>query len=172
MSHCAHSHPEPIIIEDEPTTQVSTLVEQLAMADAKQSTKIIDKIDSIRRENPENTDILLMYTNSLLGEKRYKEGLKSLSALYEKKPTRSYLLAQCMLKERLGNIDKSCYKEVVKISEENNLIDSDYLTALFFSDAEKFSAAQQELIKTKEFNESDLLVYTRNQKEILLEFFP
>lgn len=172
LCNYAHSYPEPISTKNGPTAQVATLVEKLVMADAKQSKVILDEIDSIRRKNPENTDILLMYTNSLIGKKHYKEGLNFLTTLYEKKPIRTYLLTQCMLKERLGGSDKSCYKEVVRISEQQDLIDSDYVTALFFTDTEKFNTVQRDLIKKKDFKKSDFLIYTLGQQEMLHEIFP
>lgn len=176
MCNYTYSYPEQTSFKSNaatsPTAQVASLVESLVMADTKQSKKILAEIDSIRRENPENTDILLMYANSLIGEKQYKQGINFLRALYEKKPIRTYLLTQCMLKERLGNKDKSCYDEVVHLSEQKDLIDSDYVTALFFSDTEKFKSVKKQLIKKKEVKKSDFLIYTLGQKEMLHELFP
>ncbi|SQK73926.1 Uncharacterised protein [Tatumella ptyseos] len=75
-----------------------------------------------------------MYTNSLIGENYYKEGIEFLRELYSKKPVRTYLLTECMLRQRTGDKERDCYQEVVRLSEQQNLIDSDYVTALFFTD--------------------------------------
>ena len=79
-----NSYPEPLSIKKIPTNEVAGLVEKLVIADSIQSNEILSKINSIRKRNPENTDILLMYTNSLIGEKHYKEGIESLKILYKK----------------------------------------------------------------------------------------
>lgn len=142
------------------------------MADSGKSAEILSKINSIRKENPKNIDILLMYTNSLIGEKHYKEGIEFLDILYEKKPIRTYLLTQCMLKERLGGKERGCYENVVHLSEKQNLIDSDYVTALFFTDIKKFNALKRQLIKENKFKETDFLIFTLGKEKMLNEFFP
>jgi len=167
-----NSYPEPLSIKNSPTAEVADLVEKLVRADSGQSAEILSKINSIRKENPENTDILLMYTNSLIGEKHYKEGVDFLKILYEKKPIRTYLLTQCMLKERLGSKERGCYEDVVHLSEKQNLIDSDYVTALFFTDTKKFNSLKQKLIKENKFKESDFLIFTLGKDKMLHEFFP
>lgn len=172
MCSYTNSYPEPLSIKNSSTAEVAGLVEKLAMADSSQSNEILSKINSIRKKNPENTDILLMYTNSLIGEKHYKEGIEFLKILYEKKPTRTYLLTQCMLKQRLGNKEIGCYEDVVHLSEQQNLIDSDYVTALFFTDTKKFNTVKQQLIKENKFKESDFLVFTLGKEKMLHEFFP
>lgn len=176
MCSYALSCPEPFSIknphENSPTNEVSRLVEKLVMADSKESEKILSKIDSIRRAHPENNDILLMYTNSLIGEKHYKQGIKLLEILYEKKPARTYLLTRCMLKERLGDKEKSCYEDILHLSEKQEIIDSDYITALFFTDAKKFITVKKQLIKENKFKESDFLVFTLGKEKMLHELFP
>ena len=167
-----NSCPQPLSINKSPTSEVADLVEKLVVADSKQSTEILSKINTIRNKNPENTDILLMYAHSLIGEKRYREGINSLNILYEKKPIRTYLLTQCMLKERLGGKERSCYEDIVQLSEKKNLIDSDYITALFFTDTKKFNTVKQQLIKEHKFKESDFFVFTLGKEKMLHEFFP
>lgn len=171
---CSHTNScaQPLSIKKSPTSEVADLVEKLVMADSKQSTEILSKINAIRNYHPENTDILLMYTHSLIGEKRYREGIDTLKILYGKKPMRTYLLTQCMLKERLGGRERSCYQDIVQLSETNNVIDSDYITALFFTDMEKFKTVKQQLIKEHRFKESDFFIFTLGKEKMLHEFFP
>lgn len=167
-----NSYPQPLSIKNSPTSEVADLVEKLVMADSKQSTEILTKINTIRNKHPENTDILLMYAHSLIGEKRYREGIDTLKILYEKKTMRTYLLTQCLLKERLGGKERSCYDDIVQLSEKKNLIDSDYITALFFTDMENFKTVKQQLIKEHRFKESDFFVFTLGKEKMLHEFFP
>lgn len=77
-----------------------------------------------------------------------------------------------MLKKRLGDKDSGCYEDVVHLSEQQNLIDSDYVTALFFTDTKKFSTVKQQLIKENKFKESDFLVFTLGKEKMLHELFP
>ncbi|BCQ32788.1 hypothetical protein ERHA54_01510 [Erwinia rhapontici] len=91
---------------------------------------------------------------------------------YKKNLTRTNLLTQCMLQERLEKRDEGCYKKVIALSEENNAIDSDYISALFFMDDKRFEALRHELIKENKFKESDFLVFTLGKEKMLHEFFP
>ena len=77
-----------------------------------------------------------------------------------------------MLKQRLGDEERDCYEDVVHLSEQQNLIDSDYVTALFFTNTKKFSIVKQQLIKEKKLEESDFLVFTLGKEKMLHEFFP
>ena len=81
-----NSYPQPLSIKNSPASEVADLVEKLAVADSKQSTEILTKINTIRNKHPEKTNILLMYAHSLIGEKRYREGIDTLKILYKKKP--------------------------------------------------------------------------------------
>lgn len=77
---------------------------------------------------------------------------------YKKNLTRTNLLTQCMLQERLEKRDEGCYKKVIALSEENNAIDSDYISALFFMDDKRFEALRHELIK--EINLKNLISWS------------
>ncbi|WP_156994661.1 hypothetical protein [Tatumella morbirosei] len=77
-----------------------------------------------------------------------------------------------MLTQRLGDKEIGCYQEVVRLSEQQHLMDSDYVTALFFTDTKKFSTVKQQLINKNQFNESDFLVFNSDEEKILHEFFP
>jgi len=172
LSGHANSYQEPVSIKENPVNEVAFLVERLAVSAPGQRNEILLKINVIRKQHPENMAILLMYTNSLIGEKYYKEGIELLRELYSKKPVRTYLLTECMLRQRTGDKERDCYQEVVQLSEQQNLIDSDYVTALFFIDTKKFSTVKQQLIKENTFKESDFLIFTLGEEKMLHEFFP
>ncbi|PVF10608.1 hypothetical protein DBO95_29660, partial [Yersinia pestis] len=89
-------------------------------------------------ENPENINVRKMYINSLLADRYYAEGLQELEILNKKHFTRTDLLTECMVKERLGKRDDECYRQVIHLSEQQQSIDSDYLTALFFANDKRF----------------------------------
>lgn len=123
-------------------------------------------------KNPENNAIRNMYVNNLIAERHYKEGLDYLKVMNNQTLTRTHLLTQCMLQERLGDRDEGCYKKVITLSEGNNVIDSDYISALFFIGDKKFETLRYELIKENKFKKSDFLVFTLGKEKLLHTFFP
>lgn len=113
-----------------------------------------------------------MYINNLIAAKHYQEGLDNLNAINKENITRTDLLTECMLREKLGIKDENCYREVIFLSEKDNIVDSDYISALFFSDDQRFEPLKLKLIKENKFKESDFLVFTSGKEKMLYEFFP
>ncbi|MEJ5062238.1 hypothetical protein WH279_01510 [Erwinia sp. MYb375] len=157
---------------DEPTQETVELTKKMIFSDEEEKNKIFSSFKELMDENPGNITIRNMYINNLIAEKHYEEGLKYLRAMNKKNLTRTNLLTQCMLQERLEKRDEGCYKKVIALSEENNAIDSDYISALFFMDDKRFEALRHELIKENKFKESDFLVFTLGKEKMLHEFFP
>lgn len=176
ISTYVHSAPESNnsnnSVEVTPTQEVANLIKKMAIAESDKKKVILSKINLIRIKNPDNTNILLMYISGLISEKRYNEGVEYLKLLYKKRPVRTYLLTQCMLQERTGRRDDNCYKQVIQLSEENKIIDSDYITALFFTDEGKFIKTKDEVIKENKFKESDFFAFSLGREKMLHEFFP
>lgn len=157
---------------DEPTQEAVELTKKMIFSDEEEKNKIFSSFKELMDENPGNITIRNMYINNLIAEKHYEEGLKYLRAMNKKNLTRTNLLTQCMLQERLEKRDEGCYKKVIALSEKNNAIDSDYISALFFMDDKRFEALRHELIKENKFKESDFLVFTLGKEKMLHEFFP
>lgn len=157
---------------DEPTQEAVELTKKMIFSDEEEKNKIFSSFKELMDENPGNITIRNMYINNLIAEKHYEEGLKYLREMNKKNLTRTNLLTQCMLQERLEKRDEGCYKKVIALSEENNAIDSDYISALFFMDDKRFEALRHELIKENKFKESDFLVFTLGKEKMLHEFFP
>lgn len=168
---CA-SAKESSLSRDKPTQEAVELTKKMIFSDEAEKNKIFSSFKELMDKNPGNIAIRNMYINNLIAEKHYEEGVKYLRAMNKKNLTRTNLLTQCMLQERLGNKDEGCYKKVIALSEENNAIDSDYISALFFMDDKRFEALRHELIKENKFKESDFLVFTLGKEKMLHEFFP
>lgn len=168
---CA-SAKESSLSRDKPTQEAVELTKKMIFSDEVEKNKIFSSFKELMDKNPGNIAIRNMYINNLIAEKHYEEGVKYLRAMNKKNLTRTNLLTQCMLQERLGNKDEGCYKKVIALSEENNAIDSDYISALFFMDDKRFEALRHELIKENKFKESDFLVFTLGKEKMLHEFFP
>lgn len=168
---CA-SAKESSLSRDKPTQEAVELTKKMIFSDEEEKNKIFSSFKELMDKNPGNIAIRNMYINNLIAEKHYEEGVKYLRAMNKKNLTRTNLLTQCMLQERLGNKDEGCYKKVIALSEENNAIDSDYISALFFMDDKRFEALRHELIKENKFKESDFLVFTLGKEKMLHEFFP
>ncbi|MDX5630379.1 MULTISPECIES: hypothetical protein [unclassified Brenneria] len=157
---------------DMATQRVAELTKSLMTADKNEKNEIFNRIKIILDENPENINVRKMYANNLLAEGRYPEGLKNLEIINKQHLTRTDLLAECMVKERLGKKDENCYRKVIQLSEKASIVDSDYITAIFFVDEKRFSILTERLIKEGKFKESDFLVFTLGKEKMLREFFP
>lgn len=152
--------------------QAVELTKKIATSDKSNKDKTFNDFKILVSKNPENNIIRNMYANTLIAERYYKEGLSNIKILNEKNLTRTNLLTQCMLQERLGNRDENCYKQVISISEKSNIIDSDYISALFFAEHDRFEILKSKLIKENKFNENDFLVFTLGKEKMLYEFYP
>lgn len=168
----------PILISDnisraDKTTQEGVmLMDKLIRSEDNEKNEIFKKFKILVDENPDNINVRKMYTNSLLSYGHYTEGLKQLEIQNKMHFTRTDLLTECMVKERLGKRDDECYKQVVHLSEQQPAVDPDYLTALYFSDDERFPAIKERAIKEGVFKESDLLIFTLSKETMLREFYP
>ncbi|WP_160622301.1 hypothetical protein [Mixta intestinalis] len=158
--------------KNESTQQAAELSRKMVLSDQAEKNNILNQLKNLLVKNPDNNDIRKIYINQLIAEKHYQEGLNNLEVLNQKNLTRTHLLTQCMLKERLGNRDENCYKKVIALSEQAKVIDSDYMSALFFIDKEKFENLKAKLIKENKFRESDFLVFTLGKEGMLHEFYP
>lgn len=154
------------------TQQASDLTKRMTIADPAEKIILLEKLKILVAENPDNIWVRKMYVNNLIAEKHYHQGLAGLEVIIKQRFSRVDLLGVCMLKERLGHRDESCYQKVIQLSEKDNLVDSDYITALFFTDSPKFETLKSTLIKEKQFSESDFLVFTLGKEKMLHEFFP
>lgn len=160
------------LYRDKPTQEAVDLTNKLALSDEEAKNKILSSFKKLMDKNPENVSIRNMYINNLIAERYYREGLSYLEVMNKNRPTRTNLLTQCMLQERLGDRNEGCYKKVIALSEGSNVIDSDYMSALFFMNDTRFETLRRELIKGKKFKESDFLVFTLGKEKMLHEFFP
>ncbi|AHK20678.1 hypothetical protein BF17_16255 [Yersinia similis] len=157
---------------DDPTQEAVLLVQKLITSEDSEKSEIFKQFKNLLDENPENINVRKMYTNSLLADRYYAEGLQELEILNKKHFTRTDLLTECMVKERLGKRDDECYRQVIHLSEQQQSIDSDYLTALFFANDKRFEPLKNRLIKEGVFKESDLLIFTLSKETMLREFYP
>ncbi|EXU76457.1 hypothetical protein [Erwinia mallotivora] len=158
--------------ETEIIRKASRLTMILVMAEKQDKDKILEEFRMLTIKNPDSSIIKNMYINNLIAAKHYQEGLDNLNTINKNNLTRTNLLTECMLRERLGIKDENCYKEVIFLSEKDNIVDSDYISALFFSDDQRFEPLKLKLIKENKFKESDFLVFTSGKEKMLYEFFP
>ncbi|WP_288497976.1 hypothetical protein [uncultured Erwinia sp.] len=157
---------------DKSTQQASELTKRMTIADPAEKIILLEKLKILVTKKPDNIWVRKMYVNNLIAEKHYQQGLAGLEVIIKQRFSRIDLLTECMLKERLGHRDEACYQKVIQLSEKDNLVDSDYITALFFTDSPKFETLKSTLIKEKQFSESDFLVFTLGKEKMLHEFFP
>lgn len=160
------------IYQNVPVQQAEHLTKKLIAADDNEKKNILKAFKILADQNNENVIIRNMYINNLIAEKYYKEGIKNLEIINKEKPGRTSLLTQCMLKERLGSKDDNCYRQVIFMSEKENIVDSDYLSALFFADDKKFKEVKEKQIKKGKFKESDFIIFSMGKEKMLNEIYP
>ncbi|CNH22197.1 hypothetical protein [Yersinia pekkanenii] len=164
--------PDTNLRADKPTQQAVMLMDKLTTSEDSEKSEIFKKFKELLDKYPENINVRRMYTNNLLAEGHYIEGLKQLELLNKKHFTRTDLLTECMVKERLGKRDEECYRQVIQLSEQQQSIDSDYINALFFTNDKRFLPLKDHLIKERKFKESDFLIFTLGKEKMLRELYP
>lgn len=154
------------------TQEAVELTKKLIMSDKGEKKYILREFEKLLAKHPDDLIVRDMYINNLIATGYYQEGLTKLEVINKKEPSRTNLLTQCMLQERLGYRDEKCYEKVIELSEKDNAVDSDYMSALFFTNDKRFGKIKAKLIKNNAFKESDFFIFTLEKEKVLYEFFP
>lgn len=154
------------------TQEASDLVTKIITADREDKETLFEAFKTLVNKHPENIYIRRMFINSLLAEGHYEEGLNQLDSMEKGRLTRVDLLTRCMVRERISMRDEKCYQDVIAQAQKTHSIDSDYITAVFFTDLAEFERLKTTLIKENKFTESDFLIFSLGRETLLHEIYP
>ncbi|GLR08294.1 hypothetical protein GCM10007905_10130 [Mixta theicola] len=152
------------------TKEASCLIKKYAISsneDIKKS--ILNNLSSLSDDNPDNINVIRMYSGVLSSRGEYKKAISVLEAFNQKHKNTSLLLHECMLKDRVGDYKPSCYKKVISLKRAGGVNDIDYLMALFMMDDKDFNKEKD--IYMKKMNDNHDLEVFKNKKEKLLKVF-
>ena len=158
----------------EPTQQASELVKKYTLSEDADKTAVLEDFDKLARKNPENVNVIRSYTSLLASRGDYQKSLTYLESVNRANanPNPSFLLQECMLKERLGKKEDTCYQRVISESESNHIENMDYLMALFFTNDDKFPAVKQRLLTKNPALSDDFTLFSQDKRSVLMAIYP
>jgi len=154
----------------EPTQQASELVKKYTLSEDADKLVVLEDFDKLARKNPENVNVIRSYTSLLASRGDYQKSLTYLKSVNRANP--SFLLQECMLKERLGKKEDTCYQRVISESESNHIENMDYLMALFFTNDDKFPAVKQRLLTKNPALSDDFTLFSQDKRSVLMAIYP
>lgn len=160
------------VYADKPTAEASGLMKQYVMSSVAERVEVLHRLEVLSTKHPDNVNVRRMYANLLVSDRKYDSAISQYEMLNKKNPRPVLLLPECMLKERVGKKDKGCYQSVIAIAEEKNILDSDYLTALYFADDQRFLAEKEKLINANKMTKAELAVFSLSRERILYTLYP
>lgn len=159
------------VYADLPTKQASELIMKYTFADEKEKNIAREKLNCLAKHNPRNTNVIRAYASILISEKDYREALTLLKGYNTSNNDTPFKLQECMLRERVGEHDALCYKQVISLAEGKGIKDTDYLMALFFTDDKRFTKEKESYIARTGF-ERDFDIFNKSKSEVLQVFYP
>lgn len=157
---------------DKLTAQAAELAKKYAMADDAEKSAVMSDFDQLARENPENVNVIRIYTSLLSSQREYKKALAYLEPVNKEKNNSSLLLQECMLKDRLERTDLACYQHVIAMTEHDGVQNMDYLMALYFSGNEKFQTVKKEMEEHNQALRAYFSFFEQDKRSALLTLYP
>ncbi|WP_288882881.1 hypothetical protein [uncultured Kosakonia sp.] len=154
----------------EPTQQASELVKKYTLSEDADKLVVLEDFDKLAPKNPKNVNVIRSYTSLLASRGDYQKSLTYLKSVNRANP--SFLLQECMLKERLGKKEDTCYQRVISESESNHIENMDYLMALFFTNDDKFPAVKQRLLTKNPALSDDFTLFSQDKRSVLMAIYP
>lgn len=157
---------------ENPTEEASFLInEYVSSTDSAVKKSIVNRLSSLYQDNPDNINIVRMYTGILSSTGDYKKAIFVLELFNRKNKNTSLLLHECMLKDRVGDYEESCYRKVISLERFNGVNDIDYLMALFMVGDKSFDKEKNIYMRGRNDND-DLKIFENKKEYILKEFYP
>ncbi|MGV3345463.1 hypothetical protein ACGVWS_06850 [Enterobacteriaceae bacterium LUAb1] len=157
---------------DAPTKEASELTKQYVIADDNSEKKaILEKLHSLAKNNTDNRNVIRMYSGMLASIGEYKQAISVLNAFNKEHTSATLMLHECMLKDRMGDYDSSCYENVITLKKSKGVNDIDYLMALFMTNNKDFNKEKDAYIKRTD-NKQDLDAFNNEKKMLLKKLYP
>lgn len=158
--------------DEKATREASLLVREYAFeSDGNIKIKIINNLSSLFESNQDNSNVVRVYSGVLSSRGEYKKTIAVLESFNRKHKDASLLLHECMLKDRIGNYEPSCYKKVISLKKTNGVNDIDYLMALFMISDKTFNREKNLYMKGRDDND-DLKVFNTKKENLLKILYP
>ena len=132
---------------------------------------ILNRLYHLSRNFPDNINVVRTYTGVLSSAGEYKKAISVLESFNKRNKNTALLLHECMLKDRIGDYEESCYRKVIALKKINKVNDVDYLMALFMVGDKEFNKEKVIYMKGRDDND-DLNVFENKKEDILKEFYP
>ena len=157
---------------DTPTQKASELVKKYTLTnDEADKKEALEGLRSLSTQNPNNVNVIRIYSNVLSSTGDYSQAVSVLHKFNQQHKNPLLMLNECMLKDRMGDYDLSCYKNVISLKRSENAHDIDYLMALFLTQDESFEKEKEAYIKWRQ-NKDDLDAFNHGKNALLNELFP
>ncbi|MFK8257351.1 hypothetical protein ACFL9S_06135 [Erwinia sp. AnSW2-5] len=157
---------------DTPTQKASELVKKYTLTnDEADKKEALEGLRSLSTQNPNNVNVIRIYSNVLSSAGDYSQAITLLHKFNQQHINPSLMLNECMLKDRMGDYDLLCYKNVITLKRSENAHDIDYLMALFLTEDENFEKEKEAYIKWRQ-NKEDLDAFNRGKSALLNDLFP
>lgn len=154
------------------TREASLLLkEYVSSTDDDQKKSILNRLSSLYHDDPENINVVRMYIVILSSTGEYKKAIFVLESFNRKNENPSLLLHECMLKDRIGDYEESCYRKVISLKKAHGINDADYIVALFMVGDKGFDKEKDIYMKGRDDND-DLNIFENKKEDILKELFP
>lgn len=147
------------------------LKEYVDSTDGDVKNSILSRLSVLSNNNPDNINVVRMYTGILSSRGEYKKAIFVLEPFNRKNKDTSLLLHECMLKDRVGDYEESCYRKVISLKRSNGINDVDYLMALFMVGDKNFDKDKSIYMKGRDDND-DLKIFENKKEKILNVFYP
>ena len=158
--------------QDLSTITASGLVREYIMSDDKSSkTLAMKQLNQLHKDNPENINLLRMYSGILASSGEYRKAIKIISIYNLGHSEPSFLLSECLLKDRTGDYDPECYNKVITLKTSLNAKDIDYLMALFMTHHQNFKKEKSIYMQGRDDNQ-DLDIFDLSKQDVLKILYP
>lgn len=161
-----------IVYQDKPTEDAANLVTKYTLSGDADKEVYVKKLEGMTIKYPNNINIRNMYANILIADKKYSSGLEQLEIVNKVNPKPVSKLTECMLAERNGKNETSCYKEAVSLFEKKNKNDDNYIIALNLSGDPRFEVEKNKLESSEKLTEAQRNILSMSRGELISSIFP
>lgn len=157
---------------DMPTQKASELVKRYAIEnDDTDKNEALEGLHVLSTQNPNNVNVIRIYSSMLSSIGEYSQAGSLLHTFNQQHKNPSLMLNECMLKDRMGDYDLSCYKNFISLKRSENSDDIVYLMALFLTEDKEFEKEKEVYIKRTQ-NKEDLDAFNNGKSALLNELYP
>ena len=131
---------------DSSTRQASELAKNYVLEDEQGKVRVLDEMAVVVKNNPDNINVVRIYTSMLTSHRDYKKAINALSQFSHRRGASELTLQECMLKDRLGDYEPACYKSAQSVAKRSAHPGVDLLTILYLTGSKDFDKEKSRYI--------------------------